>query len=102
MEVLAGFVIIGILAAIAISSYLYAIDRARRTSAISALATIRSEMETYYREHKIDYILNLLKLSLRARRAWQSHSLGLLRRPAKRRTPRNDPVRLMETILCSK
>jgi len=47
MEVLAGFVIIGILAAIAISSYLYAIDRARRTSAISALATIRSEMETY-------------------------------------------------------
>jgi len=57
---------------------------------------------SYYREHKIDYILNLLKLSLRARRAWQSHSLGLLRRPAKRRTPRNDPVRLMETILCSK
>lgn len=47
IEELAVFAFIGILAAIAISFYLYAIDSARRTSAISALTTIRSEMEIY-------------------------------------------------------
>jgi hypothetical protein len=35
---------------------------------------------SYYREHKIDYISNSLKLSLRAQRAWQSRCFGLLRR----------------------
>lgn len=47
IEVLIIFAIIGILAAIAIFSYYYAIDRARRTSAISALGTIRTEMAAY-------------------------------------------------------
>lgn len=47
IEVLIIFAIIGILAAIAIFSYHYAIETARRTSAVSALSTIRTEMAAY-------------------------------------------------------
>lgn len=58
IEVLVVVVIIGILAAIAISSYFYTIDTARRTSAISALVTIRTEIETYNVD-KGSYPLNI-------------------------------------------
>jgi len=47
VEQLAVIAIIGILAAIAISIYFYAIDKARVTSGISALRTLRTEIETY-------------------------------------------------------
>ena len=47
VEHLAVFAIIGILAAIAITSYLYVIDRARLTSGISALGALGKEMEMY-------------------------------------------------------
>lgn len=47
IEILIVFAIIGILATIAIFSYLYALDTARRTSAISALGTIKTEMHAY-------------------------------------------------------
>lgn len=47
IEILIVVAIIGILATIAIFSYRYVIDNARRTSAISALGTVRTEMEAY-------------------------------------------------------
>jgi prepilin-type N-terminal cleavage/methylation domain-containing protein len=47
LEILVGVIIIGTLTGIAISSYFYAIDRAKRTSAISALTSIKTEMELY-------------------------------------------------------
>jgi prepilin-type N-terminal cleavage/methylation domain-containing protein len=47
VEVLIILVIIGTLATIAIVSYGYAIDMAKRTSAISALTSIKTEMELY-------------------------------------------------------
>lgn len=47
IEVFIIFAIIGILAAIAIFSYRHAIEMARRTSAVSALSTVRTEMASY-------------------------------------------------------
>ena len=47
IEVFIIFAIIGILAAIAIFSYRYSIETARRTSAVSALNTVRTEMASY-------------------------------------------------------
>lgn len=47
IEVLIVVAIVGILAAIAIPSYRYVLDSARRTSSIAALDTLRTAMEGY-------------------------------------------------------
>lgn len=47
VEILIVVAIVGVLAAIAIPSYRYFLETARRTSSIAALDTLRSEMEGY-------------------------------------------------------
>lgn len=47
VELLTVVAIIGVLAAIAVTAYRYVIDQAKRTSGISALDTVRKEMEVY-------------------------------------------------------
>lgn len=47
VELLTVLAIIGVLAAIALPSYRYVIDQAKRSSGIAALDTVRKEMEIY-------------------------------------------------------
>lgn len=47
VEILVVVAIVGILAAIAIPSYRYILDTAKRTSSIAALTVVKTEMEAY-------------------------------------------------------
>lgn len=47
VEILIVVAIVGILAAIAIPSYRYVLDSARRTSSIAALDVVKTELEAY-------------------------------------------------------
>lgn len=47
VEILIVVAVVGILAAIAVPSYRYVLDRARRTSSMAALDIVRKDMELY-------------------------------------------------------